>query len=41
MATKWDVARGEYRNKKRFELGEEAEARAHWTISYSLPAIEG
>ncbi|KAL4422544.1 hypothetical protein ABPG75_008741 [Micractinium tetrahymenae] len=41
VATKWDVARGEYRNKKRFELGEEAEARAHWTISYSLPAIEG
>lgn len=41
VATKWDVTKGEYRNKRRLELGPKAEARAHWSISYSLPAIEG
>ncbi|PRW20457.1 hypothetical protein C2E21_8951 [Chlorella sorokiniana] len=41
VATKWDVTKGEYRNKKRMQLSDNMEARAHWTISYSLPAIEG
>ncbi|KAI7839112.1 hypothetical protein COHA_007117 [Chlorella ohadii] len=41
VATKWDVTKGEYRNKKRLQLNDDIEARAHWTISYSLPAIEG
>ncbi|KAI3430283.1 hypothetical protein D9Q98_004879 [Chlorella vulgaris] len=41
LATKWDISRGEYRNKRRYDVSPKTEARAHWSISYSLPAVEG
>lgn len=41
VATKWDVARGQIRNKRRVAMGPGAEARVHWALSYHLPEIEG
>ena len=41
VATKWDVARGQIRNKRRLALGPGAEGRVHWAINYHLPEIEG
>lgn len=41
VATKWDMARGQIKNKKRIPLGDAAEARVHWAINYDLPEIEG
>jgi hypothetical protein len=41
VATKWDVSKGEYRNKRRAGLGDAAEARAHWSVNYNLPEVAG
>jgi hypothetical protein len=41
VATKWDVSKGEYRNKRRAALGEAAEARAHWWVDYKVPEVAG
>ncbi|KAL6766811.1 hypothetical protein ACKKBG_A37445 [Auxenochlorella protothecoides x Auxenochlorella symbiontica] len=41
VATKWDMYRGQIRNKKRVALGSGSEARVHYTVNYNLPEIEG
>lgn len=41
VATKWDMYRGQIRNKKRVPLGSGAEARIHYSVNYNLPEIEG
>lgn len=41
VATKWDIVRGEYRNKKAFRLGDATEGRIHWSVNYNLPEVAG
>ena len=41
IATKWDFPRGELRNKRRHPIGDNTEARAHWTVAYAMPTMEG
>ena len=41
VATKWDMYRGQIRNKKRVHLGSATEARIHYSVNYNLPEIEG
>ena len=41
VATKWDISRGQWRNKRRVALGDGTEARVHWAVNYNLPEIEG
>jgi len=41
VATKWDVARGEYHNKKRVAMGDATEGRVHWSVNYNLPEVAG
>jgi hypothetical protein len=41
VATKWDLSRGEYRNKRKMQLGDATEGRVHWHVNYNLPEVEG
>lgn len=41
VATKWDIVRGEYRNKKAWSLGDATEGRIHWSVNYNLPEVAG
>jgi hypothetical protein len=41
LATKWDLARGQYHNKRRVNLGEATEGRVHWGVNYNLPEVAG
>lgn len=41
VATKWDISAGEIKKKRKVPLTEGAEGRVHWSVNYSMPAIEG
>ena len=41
VATKWDLSRGEIKNKRNMALGEATEGRLHWNLNYNLPELEG
>ena len=41
VATKWDVERGSFRNKRRVTLGDATEGRVHWSVNYNLPEVAG
>lgn len=41
VATKWDLSRGEYRNKRKMQLGDATQGRVHWHVNYNLPEVEG
>lgn len=41
VATKWDLTRGQYHNKKKVALGDATEGRVHWCVNYSLPELAG
>lgn len=41
IATKWDLSRGEIKNKRQIALGEATEGRLHWNVNYNLPEVAG